>query len=494
MANQGLEQDFSYLCVQDVRQPPSPKLPPALQPRARGGGGSQSPVTSQNLQPQTYRAVPAVYKPPLRPEDDVLPPPPPIMSGYPDENFPPPPPPPELVRGHAYIDRNDSYPLPPPPTSHDYDPKGPATRNTNYSQQTNYGGTSSPTYDARAILVTAPSGYNRGEGNQSNYVNQTDIRSVAPPPPPPNSMSNYVNVHNNSGAAAAGMNPSVPVNTYTPITPNVTSSQYTSRPVGPSNPGAYGHNVPRSAVFESSAPMPKSDDPGTLTRKSGKEAEVDALTNLLMQNIESAGDPDFFGMCAKCGRKVVGQSNGCTAMDQVFHINCFVCASCGNILRGKSFYAIETKPYCEPCYVNTLEKCSVCSNPVIDRLLRATGKPYHPACFTCVVCGMSLDGVPFTVDATNQIHCIEDFHKKFAPRCCVCQLPIMPDPGKEETVRVVAMDKSFHVQCYCCEDCGLLLSSETEGRGCYPLDDHILCKHCNAKRIQTLTTKMATEL
>ena len=44
------------------------------------------------------------------------------------------------------------------------------------------------------------------------------------------------------------------------------------------------------------------------------------------------------------------------------------------------------------------------------------------------------------------------------------------------------------------QDCGLLLSSEAEGRGCYPLDDHILCKNCNAKRINALTTKLATEL
>lgn len=44
-------------------------------------------------------------------------------------------------------------------------------------------------------------------------------------------------------------------------------------------------------------------------------------------------------------------------------------------------------------------------------MLRATGKPYHPACFNCVVCGKNLDGTTFTVDATNQIHCIDDFHR-----------------------------------------------------------------------------------
>lgn len=43
------------------------------------------------------------------------------------------------------------------------------------------------------------------------------------------------------------------------------------------------------------------------------------------------------------------------------------------------------------------------------------------------------------------------FHRKFAPRCCVCSEPIMPAPGQEETVRIVALDRDFHVQCYRCE-------------------------------------------
>ncbi|XP_039437546.1 thyroid receptor-interacting protein 6-like [Culex pipiens pallens] len=239
-----------------------------------------------------------------------------------------------------------------------------------------------------------------------------------------------------------------------------------------------------------------------------KENEVDKLTDLLVQSMDNVGqDPDSFdefltdtfGTCVQCGERVVGENTGCTAMDQIFHIACFTCQQCQINLQGKPFYALDGKPYCEEDYLNTLEKCSVCQKPILERILRATGKPYHPQCFTCVICGKSLDGIPFTVDATNQIHCIEDFHKKFAPRCCVCQKPIMPEPGQDETIRVVALDRSFHVSCYKCEDCGQLLSSEAEGGiGCYPLDDHILCKSCNAKRVQALSmsyhTGMTTEL
>ncbi|CAG9815092.1 unnamed protein product [Phaedon cochleariae] len=232
-----------------------------------------------------------------------------------------------------------------------------------------------------------------------------------------------------------------------------------------------------------------------------KEREVDSLTDMLVRGMDGGaggageGDQeDVYGVCVKCGEKIIGENSGCTAMDQLYHTKCFTCHHCAINLQGKPFYALDGNPYCEEDYLNTLEKCCVCQNPILDRILRATGKPYHPKCFCCVVCGKSLDGIPFTVDATNRVHCIEDFHKIFAPRCWVCKQPIMPEPGEEETVRVVALDHSFHIQCYKCEDCGLVLSSEAEGRGCYPLDGHVLCKSCNAKRVQALTSHMTTEL
>jgi len=202
-------------------------------------------------------------------------------------------------------------------------------------------------------------------------------------------------------------------------------------------------------------------------------------------------DSDYFGSCVHCGLKIIGEGTGCSAMGRLYHIQCFKCAECGRQLQGLPFFAVEGSPLCEADYMNTLEKCCKCFQPILERILRATGKPYHPSCFTCVACNNSLDGIPFTVDATNQIHCIEDFHRRFAPRCSVCQEPIMPTPGEEETVRVVALDRSFHLHCYRCVDCNLLLSSEEEGRGCYPLDNTVLCRQCNTRRIQTLTSTIA---
>lgn len=73
----------------------------------------------------------------------------------------------------------------------------------------------------------------------------------------------------------------------------------------------------------------------------------------------------------------------------------------------------------------------------------------------------------------------------------MCSEPIVPVEGEQDSVRVLAMERSFHVNCYRCEDCGVQLSTKLEGQGCYPLDDHLLCKTCNAQRIRALT-KAAT--
>ncbi|XP_076240130.1 lipoma-preferred partner zyxin isoform X3 [Calliopsis andreniformis] len=323
----------------------------------------------------------------------------------------------------------------------------------------------------------------------SEYV---PCSSFPPPPeelpPPPSPVSSSYSELRRATYQTDFPPDNYPNDIYGPSSQSSSTYESIYEPINPRPPSQLSCNYSMYSGYGSA----------TSTQPQGKVSpvkEVDVLTDLLVQGMEdNTEDSDIYGICAQCGRKVEGEGTGCSAMDKVFHIDCFCCYVCKVNLQGKPFYSLESKPYCEEDYLNTLEKCCVCTRPILDRILRATGKPYHPSCFTCVVCGQSLDGIPFTVDATNQIHCIQCFHKKFAPRCCVCKLPIMPEPGQDETVRVVALDRSFHIQCYKCEDCGLVLSSDSEGRGCYPLDDHVLCKSCNATRVQTLTSHMTTEL
>uniref|UniRef100_A0A4W5MWC0 Thyroid hormone receptor interactor 6 n=1 Tax=Hucho hucho TaxID=62062 RepID=A0A4W5MWC0_9TELE len=223
------------------------------------------------------------------------------------------------------------------------------------------------------------------------------------------------------------------------------------------------------------------------------EEELDQLTKKLVYDMNPPPTEEYFGRCARCGDKVLGDNSGCTAMQQVFHVECFTCVTCHAPFRGQPFYDLDKQSYCKSCYLSTLERCFMCSKPILDRILRSMGNAYHPRCFNCVVCGCCLDGVPFTVDDTYQIHCLDDFRRKFAPRCSVCGQLIIPEPGQEETVSIVALDRNFHVNCYVCEECGLLLSSEGEGRGCYPLDGHILCKGCSSRRIQDLSANISTD-
>lgn len=193
-------------------------------------------------------------------------------------------------------------------------------------------------------------------------------------------------------------------------------------------------------------------------------------------------------ICVGCGKEITGDQPGCNAMNQIFHVDCFKCGQCSKSLAGASFYNIDDKPTCESCYQNSLEKCTACNRPISDKLLRACGGVYHVNCFVCYSCKKSLDGIPFTLDKDNNVHCVPCFHDKFAPRCAMCSKPIVPQDGEKESVRVVAMDKSFHVDCYKCEDCGMQLSSKLEGQGCYPIDNHLLCKTCNGNRLRVVNS------
>ncbi|NXA63958.1 LPXN protein, partial [Mohoua ochrocephala] len=99
--------------------------------------------------------------------------------------------------------------------------------------------------------------------------------------------------------------------------------------------------------------------------------------------------PDFLALfapkCQGCERPVV--DNYLSALEGVWHTECFVCTECLTGFSGGSFFELEGRPYCELHFHQRQGTvCHGCGRPVTGRCITAAGRRYHPEHFVCTYC------------------------------------------------------------------------------------------------------------
>uniref|UniRef100_A0A8B9VSW2 Filamin binding LIM protein 1 n=1 Tax=Anas zonorhyncha TaxID=75864 RepID=A0A8B9VSW2_9AVES len=186
-------------------------------------------------------------------------------------------------------------------------------------------------------------------------------------------------------------------------------------------------------------------------------------------------------ICAFCHKAVGPREPTVEAMRKQYHADCFTCRTCQQRLAGQRYYQRDGRPTCDACYQATLEKCAKCQGLITERIVRAMGKGFHPSCFACTACGRAIGAESFAVDERDEVYCVADFYRKYAPVCGACKLPIIPSED-QDTYKIECLGRSFHESCYRCESCGTPLSPEPTEDGCYPLGQHLLCKSCHVRR------------
>ncbi|XP_037535428.1 filamin-binding LIM protein 1 [Nematolebias whitei] len=184
-------------------------------------------------------------------------------------------------------------------------------------------------------------------------------------------------------------------------------------------------------------------------------------------------------VCGFCRKTVALSEPAIEALNRTYHEGCFQCRSCHIPLAGKQYYKKAGIPLCESCYQASLELCWACGEAITDQIIRALERAYHPPCFTCKTCKQQIGEQAFAQGEVGEVYCLQDYYRKYAPKCSACNQLIIPKEDGTDSYTVECLGRSYHENCYRCEVCIIQLSPEPNEHGCYPFEGKMLCKDCH---------------
>ncbi|XP_032885497.1 actin-binding LIM protein 3 isoform X8 [Amblyraja radiata] len=181
------------------------------------------------------------------------------------------------------------------------------------------------------------------------------------------------------------------------------------------------------------------------------------------QNSYSHGGEPAGIRCYRCGGLCKGEV--VRVHNNHFHVKCFTCQYCGSDLAQANFFFKNGEYICTLDYQRLYgTRCDSCKEFIGGEVISALGRTFHPKCFVCTACRK-----PFPVGD----------RVTFSGKDCVCQqcshtLITASEPIKihgpsqcagcgdeiKHGQSLLALEKQWHVSCFKCQSCGVVLTGE----------------------------------
>ncbi|KAJ6223678.1 hypothetical protein RDWZM_002223 [Blomia tropicalis] len=171
----------------------------------------------------------------------------------------------------------------------------------------------------------------------------------------------------------------------------------------------------------------------------------------------------------ECSKKCTG--NVLRVGTNYYHVGCFICHDCKSSLAQGGFFTQTNEKgkaasYCTKCYQQSFgTKCAACNRFVEGEVVTALGNTYHQHCFRCNRCNQPFstgEKVTWTGKECICNKCLSipvvssqtSNADGTAPLCNSCQTEISDGQA------LIALEKHWHVWCFKCETCGMILHGE----------------------------------
>ncbi|XP_029463889.1 prickle planar cell polarity protein 3 isoform X2 [Rhinatrema bivittatum] len=160
-------------------------------------------------------------------------------------------------------------------------------------------------------------------------------------------------------------------------------------------------------------------------------------------------------ICEQCGKQIRGGDIAVYANraghGACWHPQCFICASCAELLIDLIYFYQDGKVYCGRHHAELLKpRCQACDEVIFaDECTEAEGRHWHMRHFSCFECESTLGGQRYIMRESRP-YCCHCYESLYAEYCDSCGLHIGIDQGQ-----MAYEGQHWHAtdRCFSCSRC-----------------------------------------